>query len=196
MSKPGGGRYTRYVPVQQSSIDRMIRLVNLFNSKSPLGNIYGNTGVPAPVVDQDTAAKNVTNSTKNYFQGTVKGDPDFFPTGVDLSFGGTPDLTKAGEGPAALIGAVGGPSNVYVPNLGSPGAVPGGTHVEPVASTPVTTDKVKETGAPVDTPQEFKLTGKSVVGSGIVNPSVTAPEIGASSIGNDNLKLGDYVKNK
>lgn len=195
MSKPGGGRYTNYTPVKKDSSDRMMRRIAFYNAQSKVGNIYGNTG-DIPVMDRDTAATNVTEAVKGYFQGTVAGDTDFFPKGVDLSFGEAPDLKDAAH-VSSIQSAAGGPANAYVPNLTSPGAT--GTdkvNLTPNYPKPVTLSDVKESGEPVNTAQEFKNNDKSVVGSGLVSPSDTATATGTSSIGNTNLKLGDYVKNK
>ena len=195
MSKPGDGRYTNYTPVQKDSSDRMMRRIAFYNAQSTVGNIYNNTG-DIPVIDRAAAAANVTTAAKGYFQGVVAGDKDFFPKDVDLSFGKAPDLNDATH-VAAIQSKLGGPANAYVPNLTSPGAT--GTdkvNLAPNYPKPVSLSNVKESGEPVNTAQEFKNNGTSVVGSGLVSPSATAAATGESSIGNNNLKLGDYVKNK
>jgi hypothetical protein len=99
MSGPGSGRYTTYVPVA-SPRNKLLR--ELFNKKA-----QNESGVFYGKLDQtdnaDAASAAVTRATAPVVNGVggvipsdgiQAGDPSMFPNGVNLSYGGAPDLTE------------------------------------------------------------------------------------------------------
>ena len=171
MSGPGKGRYTTYVDKASA---RNTLLWKLFNKKAPndAGVFYGgqepsnNTTAAAAVVARATS--NVTNGVGGLFpaDGKQAGDPGMFPTGVDLTYGNSPNLSdvewkKAGD-----------PANSYVPDVSSPG--PGRT---------LGIDKDVDPGL---TPADFKPNYVAAApDTGTVSPSTTSPVVGSSPLTKD-----------
>lgn len=172
MSGPGKGRYTTYVDKASS---RNSLLWKLFNKKAPndAGVFYGgqepsdNNAAAASVVARATA--NVDGSGVGGVipvNGQQSGDPGMFPTGVNLKYGNSPDLTDVEwRNP-------GDPSNSYVPDLTSPG--PGRT---------LGTDKDVDPG--ISTADLKPNYVPAAPGTGTVSPSSTSGNIGGGSIGKD-----------
>ena len=102
MGTPGSGRYTTYLPVNNSKFQRLLKLF-----KGGLSGLYGDKQ------SNSEAASKAVEVAKSVIDG--RGDQDIFGSGVDLSYGNAPDTTtvewtKAGD-----------PANPYVPDLTSPG---------------------------------------------------------------------------
>ncbi len=99
--------------------------------------------------------------------GTQAGDSGMFPSGVDLSFGGSPDVTTV-----KWVNP-GDPANGYVPDITSPTAGPG--HTEG-------TDK---TGDPTGTLPEIKAlaTTSDPSGQNLRDPSKDGPAIYKANLG-------------
>ena len=157
MGRPGSGRYTTYLPVNNSRFQRMVKLF-----KGGLSALYGNktSNSEAAAVAVDTA-KSVING---------QGDVDIFGKGVDLGYGvnnGTvPNTTEVAWSKA------GDPANPYVPDVSSPG--PGKTEgtdksVDPELST-------------TDFKPNFDPNNPSV---NTTSPSATSKRIGTISLGED-----------
>lgn len=191
MSKPGGGRYSVYVTAGGAmhglggTTAKYERLYSLFNGRAASS---GHTPYDiAGEKDNSKAAELVAKQASAIMLKGV-GDTGMFPTGVDMKFGGSPDLSKL---PDSTLKAVGGPSNPWLPNLASPG--PG--VVSPVDPLPVdpaglTTDPYGPT-APAQVFAGSSTGGNAGVST--VMPSSTSPVIGTTSIGK-NLTLGSYIK--
>lgn len=191
MSKPGGGRYSVYVTAGGAMhglggpTTKYERLYSLFNGRAAAG---GSTPYDiAGEKDNSKAAAQVAAQASKIMLAGV-GDPGMFPTGVDMKFGGSPDISKL---PDSSLKAIGGPSNPWLPNLASPG--PGvTTPVEPLPVDPagLTTDPYGPT-APAQVFAGASTGGNA--GNSTVMPSSTSPSIGETSIGK-NLTLGSYIK--
>ncbi len=93
--------------------------------------------------------------------GIQQGDLQMFPTGVDLTFGGSPDVSKI------VWNNPGDPANGYIPDITSPTAGPGYTQG---------TDK---TGNPTGTIPEIVAlaTNEDPSGQGTADPSSDGPAI-------------------
>lgn len=177
MSGPGSGRYTTYVPVA-SNRNTMLR--NLFNARASneAGTFYGKVdetdNIKAAAAAVVTAVAPVAATGIGGVipsAGLQAGDPGMFPTGVDLSFGNSPNLTEV------VWGSAGGPANPYTPDLSSPG--PGKTlGVEKDSDPKITVADVKGEkyvpGAP---------------GTGTTSPNTTSPVVGSTPIGKS-LQMG------
>lgn len=189
MSKPGGGRYSVYVTAGMhglgGSSTKYDRLYSLFNGRAAAGGSspYDIAGEK----DNSKAAKLVAEQASKFMLAGI-GDPGMFPTGVDMKFGESPDISKM---PGSTLTALGGPSNPWLPNLASPG--PGVmTPVEPLATNPA--DLTTEPFGPAAPAQVFAgASPGGNAGTSTAMPSSTAPTIGATSIGKT-LTLGSYIK--
>jgi hypothetical protein len=159
MGIPGSGRYTTYVPTKSPRTERLFKL---FKFGAP--DIYG--GAES---NKDAAA--VTAATaKALFDGTVKGDPDMFGTGVSLSHVTAPNTTEV------KWSAAGDPANPYTPDLTSPG--PGKTEG---------TDKDADPGLKsTDIKPNFDPGNPTV---NTTSPSATSARVGSLSLG-ENLIPG------
>lgn len=191
MSKPGGGRYSVYVTAGGAmhglggDAIKYDRLYSLFN-----GRAAGGGSTPYDIAgekDNSKAAELVAKQASAFMLAGI-GDPGMFPTGVDMKFGGSPDVSKL---PNSALKAIGGPANPWIPNLASPG--PG--VVSPVDPLPVdpatlTTEPFGET-APAQVFAGSSVGGNA--GMSTTTPSKTAAVIGPTSIGK-NLTLGSYIK--
>ena len=191
MSGPGSGRYTNYVPPASA---RNKLLSDLFNARAEneAGNIYGAvyqtdaTAAATEAVKRAIANVNATGAGGIFPEsGLQAGDPQMFPTGVDLIFTGKlsqiqpPDTA---EGKDVTWQKAGDPANSFVPDVSSPGAGPPGvTRVDPM-------DKDKNPGLSVkDMKGETYIPGAP--GTGTTSPTVTSPLIGKSPIAKT-LELG------
>jgi hypothetical protein len=103
--------------------------------------------------------------------GVQAGDLGMFPTGVDLTFGGAPDISKIKwSDPSNKGQTAGNPANGYIPDITSPTEGPG--HAEG-------TDK---TGDPSATVPQIKAElnqfgGYDNAGQGTADPSTTATAV-------------------
>ena len=121
MSKPGSGRYTRYVPVD-SPRNRLLR--ELFNKRAGnQGDLYGGHDQ----TDNIAAAKAVLARAKDNSTGILpakglqSGDPDMFPHGVKLDYSGVVDGVSL-PNPADVKWKKGGdPIGANMPDISSPG---------------------------------------------------------------------------
>lgn len=121
MSKPGSGRYTRYVPVD-SPRNRLLR--ELFNKKAgDKGDLYGghdqtdNIQAAAAVL-----ARAKDNSTGiNPVSGLQTGDPEMFPQGVKLNYSGEVDGVSVPDPSDVKWKKGGDPIGAYMPDVSSPG---------------------------------------------------------------------------
>lgn len=161
MGTPGSGRYTTYLPVNSSRVQRLMKLF-----KGGLSALYGNKSSNSEAAAEAVAvAKQVLNG---------KGDQDLFGNGVDLTYGAangsSPDTTTV------AWTKPGDPANAYVPDLSSPG--PGKTEgvdkdVDPKLST-------------TDIKPNFDPKNPSV---NTTSPSATSSKLGTLSLG-ENLQPG------
>lgn len=104
----GNGKYTVYAPEANS---KNILLNKLFNSsdavqKPPMQDLVGK---------EQEAREAVLQIAKQYLQPAKQyGDSGFFPTGVDMNFGGAPKTEDV------KWKSPGDPANPYVPDISSP----------------------------------------------------------------------------
>lgn len=132
MSAPGKGRYTTYVPAATttSAGSRYALLWKLFNQKANelrtgIASFYGESSNPQ--TENGKAAEAVVKRARDNQNGllpesgTQSGDLGMFPTGVDLTYGKSPDLT------GVTWKNPGDPANPYVPDVTSPGPGDPGT---------------------------------------------------------------------
>lgn len=175
MSGPGKGRYTTFV---DKASPRNSLLWKLFNRKAPndAGVFYGgqepSDNAKAAAAAVATATSNVSNGIGGLIptNGIQSGDTGMFPTGVNLKFGDSPDLTKV------KWSKPGDPANSYVPDTSSPG--PGRTQG-------IDKDVDPEISA-VDLKPNYV---EAVPGTGTVSPSTTSESIGGGSL-TKNLEKG------
>jgi len=119
----GTGKYTTY---GTPAGDKYAFLKKLFGVNVPAGDGVG-TAAPQVALDpgKETETKSaVVDLAKKYMQPAHQtGDLGYFPTGVDMEFQGTPDVTKVAWGTATTPGGspFGGPANPYAPDISSPG---------------------------------------------------------------------------
>ena len=103
MGRPGSGRYTTYIPVNDK---KRVYLNKLF--KGGMSALYDGATTNAD------AAAAASNLFKKKFDSGV-GDVDMFGTGVLMHYEEAPDTT------AVKWTSAGDPANPYVPDLSSPG---------------------------------------------------------------------------
>jgi len=123
MSKPGSGRYTRYVPVD-SPRNRLLR--ELFNKRAgDSANLYGGQDQ----TDNIKAAVEVLKRAKDDSTGISpasgfqKGDPEMFPFGVHLDYSGVDvEGNVSPPKPSDVVWKKGGdPIGAFMPDVSSPG---------------------------------------------------------------------------
>ena len=102
MGTPGSGRYTAYVPVNSSRVQRLLKLF-----KGGLSDLYDGAKSNAE------AAVAAVKTAKAVLDG--KGDQDMFGNGVSLQYSDSPNTTDV------QWSRPGDPANPYVPDLSSPG---------------------------------------------------------------------------
>ena len=122
MSKPGSGRYTRYVPVD-SPRNRLLR--ELFNKKAgDSANLYGGHDQTDNIKAAEAAVARAVDNTTGLSpaNGLQSGDPDMFPQGVKLNYSGETLGTGAPPDPSEIKWKKGGdPIGAYMPDISSPG---------------------------------------------------------------------------
>lgn len=183
MAGPGTGRYTTYVPVASS---RNTLLRNLFNSRADngAGVFYGTPDQTNNIEAAKEAVKRATDKVTAGVGGLLPseanqaGDAGMFPEGVDLKFGGAPNLAEVSW---ASAGGRGGPANPYTPDLSSPG--PGKTEgvQKEIAPAGITVADVKGAAYVPGAPN-----------TGTTSPSATSGDIGSVRLGTlgTPLKMG------
>lgn len=111
MTTAGSGRYTNYTPLNTISAAAYNKRLALFNSKATAGIGDFQTELVKKAIIALEAGK---------------GDTQMFPTGVTMSYSAAPNLLEA------RVDRVGDPTNPYVPDLSSPGAVDGHININPL----------------------------------------------------------------
>lgn len=186
MSGPGKGRYTTYVPLASSRNSLLWKIFNK-NAANEAGVFYGgqepSDNLTAASAVKARATENVSNGVGGLLpsNGLQAGDASMFPTGVDLSFGNSPDITTVKWTNS------GDPANGYVPDVTSPGAGPAGApgQVGELRVDPLD----KNTDPKISVPDLKPNYIPGAPGTGTVSPNTTSTEIGSSPIGKD-LSMG------
>ena len=186
MSGPGKGRYTTYVPLASTRNSLLWKLFNK-NAANEAGVFYGgqepSDNIKAAEASKLRATTNVTNGVGGILpaNGLQAGDPGMFPTGVDLSFGNSPDITTVKWAKA------GDPANGYVPDVTSPGAGAAGApgQIGELRADPSDKNADPEIGI-ADLKPNY-LPGSP--GTGTISPSSTSKDLGSSPLGKD-LTIG------
>jgi hypothetical protein len=186
MSGPGKGRYTTYVPLASTRNSLLWKLFNK-NAANEGGVFYGgqepSDNSTAAEAVKARATANVTNGIGGVLpaNGMQAGDSGMFPTGVDLSFGNSPDITTVKWTNS------GDPANGYVPDTTSPGAGPAGA---PGQMGELRVDPLDKNSDPKINVADLKPNYiPGAPGTGTVSPSSTSADIGSSPIGKD-LSMG------
>lgn len=161
---PGVGKYTKYAP---AASDKNLLLSKLFSS-SPTAQFVGKENEAR----QATVAIAKTHLTPAH----AEGDASVYPTGVDLTFSGSPSAEDV------KWSAPGDPANGYVPDLSSPG--PGKTNALDKDVDPnIKASDIK----PAYTPGS--------PGTGTRASSAAAAKLVAANMLGVNLKMGDSGAN-
>jgi hypothetical protein len=161
MGIPGSGRYTAYIPTKS---DKTKLLSKLF--KGGLSDLYDGAEKNS---DAAAAARKVALSVLN-----GKGDPDVFGSGVDLSFGTSPNTMEVAWKTA------GDPANPYVPDISSPG--------------PGRTDGTQKDADPGISPTDIKPAfDPKKPTPNAASPAETSSKLGTLSLG-ENLQFGKSSK--
>lgn len=160
----GSGRYTNYTPLNVESAARYNKRLAIFNNKTDAERgLMGN---------QDTLVKNAKAALS---AGT--GDIQMFPTGVNMSFSAAPSLSET------RLDRVGDPTNPYVPDLSSPGAIDGKINISPLEMDG--NGSINATGDGGVKPHYViptTLVGQSSDSLGTQSPHLTSAGIGVSPI--------------
>jgi len=186
MSGPGKGRYTTYVPIASTRNSLLWKLFN-GNAANESGVFYkdnnpSNNDVAASAVVARATAK-VENGVGGLIpaSGLQAGDAQMFPSGVDLSYGNSPDISTVGwVNP-------GDPANAYVPDVSSPGAGPAGApgQIGQLRADPLD----KNVNPKIDVADLKPNYMPGAPGTGTKSPSETSSNIGSGPIGKD-LSMG------
>jgi len=179
MSGPGKGRYTTFVTKASA---RNSLLWKLFNKKAPndAGVFYGSQEPSDNAKAAEAALARATAEVKDGVgglspeKGRQAGDPGMFPTGVDLSYGGTDSLSPPNVNEISWKNP-GDPANGFVPDISSPG---------PGKAGPLDKDQ-----NPSVSPEDIKPNYiPGAPGTGTKSPSETSPVL-AKTLGK-NLEKG------
>jgi len=177
----GKGKYTVYVPPKSAR-------------RSFFEKLFGGDPTHTPPflgIDQDKSIVDANKLGNDLLRaesagGIQKGDPGYFPDGVDMTFTGAKASIQApntAEGKDVVWSSAGGPANSYVPDITSPG--PGKTDGTDKAVDPkITAADIKPSYVP------------AAPGTGTKSPTASSKKVSdASTLGGTGLKPGDSGAN-
>lgn len=188
MSSPGKGRYTDYVSTQSTKVSRLHKLFNANPSTDGRGIFYDANLVSNQTNNSLAAESSVKNYTQNLIDDNVGVNTVVEKDGKITFNYFTGNAVDALPNTTVLSKNIkGGPSNSYMPDLASPGAVEGTVNFEKKETTFIKAEDYKPflNLAPEEIDDRQNL--------GTVSPHISSPVVGLLSVGT-NLLMGSSKK--